>query len=160
MVQARSLYAYLGRHGADRLLALSDRGWKIKPNFHFGFIRRGFGHGVKTRLSLEDYIRYWTDHPIERVSLAAQTLEVALRDFVSVGMIGNEDFGEVVEELPVSAQNFNVIPGLEMLFDWPLSKAVEIDRRGGMVEEFTRVVNEALAVCGGEQFAVAKPAEA
>jgi len=55
MAQARALYAQLRGDNASRLLALRDRGWKIEPNFHFGFIRRGFGHGANTKLSLEEY---------------------------------------------------------------------------------------------------------
>jgi hypothetical protein len=47
-----------------------------------------------------------------------------------------------------------------MLFDWPLSRAVEIDRRGGMGDEFRRTVNEALVACGVESFALADSARA
>src|SRR5579864_6474418 len=46
MTQARALYAHLRGDDASRLFGLRDRGWKIAPNFHFGFIRRGFGHGA------------------------------------------------------------------------------------------------------------------
>jgi len=155
MSQARALFSHLRQQGVDGLLALRDRGWDIAPNFHFGFIRSGFGHGVKTRLSLEEYIHYWMEHSaeIEQVSLVAQTFEMALQKFVSSGMMGQGDVGKVVAALPApTAQNFNVIPGIEMLFSWPLSRAVEIDSRGGMVEEFKRTVNEALIVCGCEPF--------
>jgi len=149
MAQARAFFAYLSRHGTDRLLALKGRGWKISPNFHFGFIQRGFGHGVNTTLSLEEYIRYWAEHPIKQVSLAEQKFDEALQTFVSTGMINIDDINKVAIQLPVSAQAFNVIPGVALLFQWPLSKAIEIDQRKGMVEEFTRVANEGISVCGG-----------
>jgi hypothetical protein len=46
--------------------------------------------------------------------------------------MGGGDISKGVTELPVNARTFNVIPGVQMLFDWPLSKAVEIDRKQGI----------------------------
>jgi hypothetical protein len=154
MTQARALFTYLHDHGADRLLALRDRGWQLKSNFHFGFIRTGFGHGVHTSLPLEEYIRYWIEHveEIEQVSLQEQTFDRALQEFVTSGMMQEDDVQKVVAGLPPTAANFNIIPGIEMLFEWPLSTAVDLDRRGRMVEEFKRTVNEALVACGCEPF--------
>lgn len=152
MAQARVLFTYLHHHDPDALFALRDQGWKIRPNFHFGFIRRGFGHGVNTRLSLEEYIHYWTHHPIEQLVLKDRTFKTALHNFVDTGMMDEGNVSKVVASLPPSARNVNIIPGIEMLFDWPLNKAVEIDRHGGMVEEFRRTMNEALAACGCELF--------
>ena len=163
MSQARALFAHLHRQGIDRLLALRDRGWDIVPNFHYGFIRSGFGHGVKTRLSIEEYIRYWMEHSTEivQVSLLEQTFAKALQEFVGSGMMDENDVGRVVAALPSpTAKNFNVIPGLALTFEWPLSKAVEIDRHGGMVEEFKRTANEALVACGCEPFPLAEAAGA
>jgi hypothetical protein len=158
MAQARALFTHLRRHGADRLLALEGRGWDIAPNFHFGFIRRGFGHGVRTRLSLEEYIQFWTEHPIEQVSLTERSFEAALQDFVGTGMMNHDDIGKVVNALPSTARNFNVIPGIKMLFEWPLNRAVEIDRQCRMIEEFKRTVNDALATCGCEPVGMAEAA--
>jgi len=160
MAQARAFFAHFRSYGVDRLVALRNRGWRIRPNFHFGFIRRGFGHGVNTRLSLEEYIRYWTEHPIEQVSLTEGTFASVLHEFVNTGMLDESDIGKVVAGLPPTARNFNVIPGIEMLFDWSLGQAVEIDRRDGMVEEFKRTANEALAACGCELFGLSEETEA
>ena len=157
MKQARALFAHLHQHGVDGLLALRECGWDIAPNFHFGFIQKGFGHGVKTRLPLEEYIHYWMEHSaeIERVSLMEQAFEVALQEFVTSGMMDGGDIGNVVADLPArTARRFNVIPGIKMLFGWPLSRAAEVGRRGRMVGEFKRTVNEALIACGCEPFSL------
>jgi hypothetical protein len=84
--------------------------------------------------------------------LIERTFESALHEFVTTGMMDESDTGKVVTGLPPTARKFNVIPGIEMLFDWPLSRAVEIDRRNGMVEEFKQTANKALEVCGCELF--------
>ena len=163
MLQGRRLFGNLRQQGVDGLIVLKERGLKIAPNFHFGFIQKGFGHGVKTRLSLEEYIRYWMEHlpEIEQVSLMEQTFVEALQEFVGSGMMDRGDVSKVVAALPAPmAPSFNVIPGIKMLFSWPLGKAVEIDRRGGMVEEFKRTVNEALVACGCEPFLLAEAAGA
>ena len=98
MSQARALFAYLRQHGVDGLLGLTGREWEIAPNFHFGFIQKGFGHGVKTKLSLEEYVRYWMEHSaeIEQVSLVKQTFEMALQEFVTSGMMDQGYVGKVV----------------------------------------------------------------
>lgn len=152
MVQARSFFAHARRDSTDALLALRDQGWTISPNFHFGFIRRGFGHGVHTSLTLEEYIRHWTDRPIEQLSLDERTFETVLNAFAGSGMIDGSDIPSVLAGLPPSARTVNVIPGIEVVFDWPLNQAVELDRKGGMVEEFKRKANEALVACGCEPF--------
>jgi hypothetical protein len=74
-------------------------------------------------------------------------------------MIDSGDVIRLVAELPASARTVNVIPGLQMLFSWPLARATEIDRRNGMVEELTRIANEGLLACGGEPFVVPQEAE-
>jgi hypothetical protein len=158
MAQARALYAHLRGDNASRLLALRDRGWRIEPNFHFGFIRSGFGRVANAKLSLEEYIRYWTDHPIQQASLAEQTFEAVLQGLTKAGMIGESDIDKIISALPsATARNVNIIPGIEMVFAWPLSKAVEIDKRGQMAEEFKRTMNEALVACGCEPFGLVRP---
>ncbi len=115
---------------------------------------------MNTPISLEDYIAYWTQNPIGQVSLAERTFEAALQDFVATRMIERDDISNVVAELPVSAKTFNVIPGLELLFNWPLHRAAEIDKRKGMVEEVAQIANDGLSACGGESFAVPETARA
>jgi len=141
MTQARALYAHLRGDNASRLLALRDRGWRIAPNFHFGFMRRGFGHGANTTLSLEEYIRYWTEHPIQQASLAEQTFEAVLQGLANAEMISESGIDKLIALPSASARNINIIPGIEMVFEWPLGKAVEIDKRGRMAEEFKRTMN-------------------
>jgi len=73
-------------------------------------------------------------------------------------MIGESDIDKLISALPsATARNVNIIPGIEMVLDWPLSKAVEIDKRGQMAEEFKRTMNEALVACGCEPFALVRP---
>jgi hypothetical protein len=85
------------------------------------------------------------------VSLTEQTFHAVLQDFTNAGMMGEDDIDKIASELPAPvAQNVNVIPGIKMMFAWPLGKAVEIDKRGCMVEEVKRTVNEALVACGCE----------
>jgi hypothetical protein len=152
MSQARALYAYLFTHGSDDLFALRGGGWSVMPNFHFGFMHKGFGHGVHTGLPLEKYVHYWMDeqHPIKAVVLKEQTFESALHCLVDAHMMDEGDVGKVLSACPSTSGNvnINVIPGITMTFDWSLNKAIELDSRGEMVNVFKQKANEALAACG------------
>jgi hypothetical protein len=42
----------------ERILMLKQEGWSVTPNFHFGFMAKGFDW-TTTTLSLAEYLRYW-----------------------------------------------------------------------------------------------------
>jgi hypothetical protein len=50
----------------------------------------------------------------------------------------------------LGAINMNIIPGLDVLYRWPLSAAAAIDKqKGRFVEEVREKTNEAVATWGG-----------
>jgi len=153
MNQARSFYKYLSEHGATPFLNLKNQGWIVKTNFHFGFIQKGFGHGVRTTLAVEDYLRYWEGNPrsIEQLVPDEHGFETSLRKLVADGLIGESDVPAVLAKaVALGATNLNVIPGFEVIYRWSLADAVAIDKKNdGMVEEVRRKTNEAIATWGG-----------
>ncbi|MGD1098687.1 MAG: hypothetical protein ABSB35_42760 [Bryobacteraceae bacterium] len=153
MNQARSFYKYLSEYGATPFLNLKNQGWSVKTNFHFGFFQKGFGHGVKTTLSVEDYLRYWgaSARPIEQILPDEHGFESSLRSLVADGLIAESDVLSVsTKAVALGAINLNVIPGVEVIYRWSLADAAAIDKKkDGMVEEVRRKTNEAIATWGG-----------
>jgi hypothetical protein len=157
ITQARALFGYLAQHGADRLLNLRNSHWVVEPNFHFSFIRRGLGDNVTTSLSLDGYLRYWMPpRRIEQVSPdESGNFRTALGQFVEAGLMQEKDIPEVcTKALNIGANVLNVNPGLKVVYTWPLTDAISIDRKGGMTDAVRDKANEALAAWGGEVFRV------
>jgi len=151
MSQARTFYQYLAGNDAAPMLRLRENGWTVKSNFHFGFIQKGFGHGVKTTLSIEDYLKRWTIIPIVQITPDENGFEFPLTGFASDGLIAKGDIPDICSKaVALGATNMNVIPGVEVIYGWSLADAVAIDKRpGGMVDEVRRKTNEAIATWGG-----------
>ena len=151
MNQARPFFTYLAANGADQFLRLRSLNWTVEPNFHFSFIRRGFGH-VRTLLSLDEYLRYWMPpRPIEQVFPDEQgSFTHALRVFVEAGLMKEEDVSKVCAEAAnIGANVLNVNPGVKVAYRWPLADATTIDRqKGSMVDAVREKANEALATWG------------
>ena len=67
--QARTLYT---DHAAvERLLALRERSWELRPNFHFGFIQSGLAR-TPSELAVEDYIKLWQSEIGSSVSIPSE----------------------------------------------------------------------------------------
>ena len=56
--QASVLYGEAER--VEGLLGLEERGWNLRPNFHFGFAAKGFS-STKSRVDTVTYARYWAE---------------------------------------------------------------------------------------------------
>lgn len=125
----------------------------MKTNFHFGFIQKGFGHGVRTALSVKDYLKHWVSNArsIEQLLPDEHGFDSAFRRFVVDGLIAETDIAPLsAKAAALGAVNVNVIPGLEVIHRWSLAEAVAIDKSGdGMVEEVRRKTNEAIDTWGG-----------
>ncbi len=153
MTQARSFYRHLAEHGLTSFLDLKKQDWILETNFHFGFIQKGFGHGVRTTLSVEDYLEYWASNAgrIEQFSPDEHGFESSFQRFVVDGLISEADVQWLsAKAAALGATNVNIIPGLAVIHRWSLIDAVAIDKNGeGMVEEVRRKTNEAIATWGG-----------
>jgi hypothetical protein len=121
------------------------RNWRL--------IQKGFGHGVRTALSVEDYLNYWMSNvgAIAQIVPDGASFESSFRCFVGDGLIAELDLPQLsTEAAALGAVNLNVIPGLEVVYRWPLADAAAIDKSGdGMVAEVRRKANQAIATRGG-----------
>jgi hypothetical protein len=71
--QARAFYG--DPASVDSVLALRSDGWRVEPNFHWGFMATGYAW-TKTPLTVDEYCAYW----VERIS---GTRELARPDWDS-----------------------------------------------------------------------------
>jgi hypothetical protein len=58
LTQARALYADPDR--VQGLLGLREEAWQLRPNFHFGFMEKGF-NWTTSGLEVEAYTAYWME---------------------------------------------------------------------------------------------------
>lgn len=154
MNQARAFYRHLADQGLAPFLNLREMGWELSTNFHFGFIQKGFGHGVRTTQSVDEYIRYWMDHVASIAQIIPDSNGFArpLQTLAAQGLISDSDVSLVsAEAAKLGATNMNVIPGLELSYRWSLTDAATIDKsKGGMVEEVRKKAMEAMRTWGGD----------
>lgn len=86
--QARQLYR--SPSVVADVLALEETGWKVYPNFHFGYIAKGLCW-CTTRLSAREYSSYWMERIEETRVIRRQEWETALPRLVEDGILSEDD---------------------------------------------------------------------
>jgi ribonuclease HI len=86
--QARQLYR--SPSVVADLLALDETGWKVNPNFHFGYIAKGLCW-CSTRLSASEYASYWMKRIDQTGVIRRQEWETELPKLVKDGILSEDD---------------------------------------------------------------------
>lgn len=147
MAQAQALYSTID---AGKVAQLCDRGWHVKPNFHFAYRSSGLHWGRGT-ISTGEYIDFWAKQiaagdlrPIQRDEWHSRW-----REGCAIGFLSDLDFGELDARLMATAiPRLDVCPGLNLRFVWPADVAVAVDQAGTdrFLRAFHDKVEEALSV--------------
>jgi hypothetical protein len=136
----------------ERILALEHDGWSISPNFHFGFMARGFCW-MKSAMPLAEYMSYWQQH-IE------DTRQIERRDW--------NEYWDKLEKLKIAEptdreafdHNFTTTtgrhsatprPGIKCKFAWSLDEAGRLDSRGQLTKAVKKPINELLEALGEDK---------
>ena len=143
LTQSRALYD--DPSALDAVLALrSDDGWRVKPNFHWGFMATGYAW-VETPLSVKDYCAYWVKEIGATRELSRpewETYWATLEADQIVEAAGKKKFDEAFTSS--QRQKVHPRPGLCCEYTWPLSKAQGLDADGKLVEEVRARLNQML----------------
>jgi hypothetical protein len=145
LAQARVLYAR--PEAVSRLLSLRDRGWKVEPSFHFGFMASGLVW-TTADAQLEEYTAYWC-REIDKVQAVPRSgweelwLRLLQRRFAR-----DEERTQFDQAFTNTARSSATPrPGLKCTYSWKLSEAARLDEGGrlaGAVAEQLDVILRAL----------------
>lgn len=140
--QARAFYG--DPSAVDAVLALQSGGWRVEPNFHWGFMAAGYAW-MKTPLPVEEYCAYWVKEIGETRELTRPDWEpywakLQSADIVEAG--AKEEFD--AEFTRSQRQKAHPRPGLFCEFAWPLPEAKRLDDYGKLVETVRARLNQML----------------
>jgi hypothetical protein len=86
--QARSFYARPGT--IEQVLKLEDEGWRITPNFHFGFMATGYCW-TATSMPVAQYMRYWLERIVDAGQIERRYWDQYWHNLVSKKIANRED---------------------------------------------------------------------
>jgi hypothetical protein len=140
--QSRAFYA--DHSAVNEVLALQSDGWRVEPNFHWGFMASGYAW-TNTPLSVEKYCAYWINKIGATGELAPSewdTYWTKLESDHIVTPAGKEEFDAKFTRS--RRPKAHPRPGLFCEYKWPLAEATQLDARGKLVENVRERVNQML----------------
>ena len=157
LIQSRALYD--DRGALDAVLALrSDDRWRVKPNFHWGFMATGYAWVKQTPLSVGKYCDYWVNEIGATGELSRSEWETYWAKLESAQIVkAGEKKGFDKEFTSTQRQKAHPRPGLSCEYTWPLSEAQQLDARGDdFVQEVQKRLNQALIALNAPPIAASK----
>ncbi len=147
LTQARALYTK--PHPVERLLALRERGWRLQPNFHFGFMEKGLTW-TRSLLDVEVYAAYWTEHISGLGAYRRDSWEEALKGLIAAGVFDPRDVPQFrIDFIGTGRAEATPRPGLCLSRTWQYPGAVGeplIQEMRGALEEALRALGEHVAL--------------
>jgi hypothetical protein len=135
---------------SDRLLMLASKGWRVRPNFHFGFMALGLCWTTST-LSTEDYLAYWRSNIDNVVQINRQDWNRYWQELVSAKIakaVERENFDKDF----TNTQRSTAVPrpGVECAVAWSLDEAEHLDSSGRLTAAIKERINQVLVALGEE----------
>jgi hypothetical protein len=148
--QARIFYER--SNSIERVLALQHDGWTIIPNFHFGYMAKGFDW-TNSSLSPEQYLSYWkrnikNTHKVERHECNTYWKRLVKEKIAEPAdrKAFDRDFTDTV------GRHFAIPrPGIQCAFVWGLDEAERLDDRGQLKEVIKDRINQLLDALGEDK---------
>ena len=140
--QARAFYG--DPASVDAVLALRLQGWRVEPNFHWGFTAAGYAW-TTTPLPVEEYCAYWVDQIADTRELARFDWDSYWAKLASDRIVESSSKEAFDREFTASQrQKAHPRPGLFCEYNWLLSEATRMDDRGMLVTTVRGRVNQML----------------
>jgi hypothetical protein len=144
--QARVFYRDRAR--VVRLLSLRDRGWRIEPNFHFGFMERGLTW-TETRVSVDAYVSYWLKEIATTRVLRRDEWKTALDRLIRARIATEGDVPQFRSDFDATErQTATPRPGLRVVYPWPnhrIGRHEFADDLRARIDEAFRALGEPVA---------------
>ena len=140
--QSRAFYG--DPTSVQAVLALQSDGWRVVPNFHWGFMAGGYAWS-KTPLPVEQYCAYWMNEigatrEVNRPDW--ETYWAKLQSAQIVEAAGKDAFD--AEFTRTQRQKTHPRPGLFCEYAWPLAEARRLDTQDKLVEQVRVRLNQML----------------
>ncbi|QNK01370.1 hypothetical protein [Dyella telluris] len=140
--QARALFS--DPTSVQNLIALRSKGWRVEPNFHWGFMAGGYAW-ASSPCSVEKYCTYWVENIGQSRELSRSEwtgyLDTLEADCI-LDTSGKEAFDR--EFTASQRQKAHPRPGLFCEYTWPLLDAAGFDARGLFANEVRSRINQML----------------
>jgi hypothetical protein len=142
LTQARELYG--DPEAVKAVLALRADGWRVEPNFHWGFMSTGYAW-AKTPCSAEDYCAFWLSKIGETRELRRAEWDAYWKWLESANIVEPSAKFKFDEHFTNSHRTkAHVRPGLSCEFSWPLLEAQNMDSKGRFIEAVRARLNQLL----------------
>jgi hypothetical protein len=143
--QARELYG--DRSRVEHLLALRERGWRLEPNFHFGFMTKGLTW-TRSSLSADEYTDYWVKRIDGLGAFPPEDWEQELGRLIADGIFHPADRPQFDADFTnTNRKHATPRPGLRLTQAWPHTHALS----EGFAEELREALMQALHALGEYQ---------
>ena len=140
--QARHFYADL--ESVQDVLALRSKGWRIEPNFHWGFMAPGYAW-ASSPCTVEDYCAYWVEHISGSRELVRSEWDSYLTMLQANSILDASGRDAFEQELAGSQrQKASPRPGLFCEVTWHLAEAAQLDARRIFIDAVRHRINEML----------------
>ncbi len=140
--QARAFYG--DTSAVKAVLACQSDGWRVEPNFHWGFMARGYAC-TTTPMPVEKYCSYWVKHIGDTREISRSEWErywTKLEAAHIVEAAGKELFD--AEFTKSQRQKAHPRPGLFCEYRWSLAEAQRLDSQKKFVEVVRAALNNML----------------
>ena len=119
--QARVFYKR--PEATERLLALTEGGWRVQPNFHFGFMTSGLCW-LTTALPAANYMSYWKKNIDSVVQIQRKDWDDYWKNLVSTRIVEDSERNKFDDNFTnAQRQTATPRPGLNCVFAWNIGEA-------------------------------------
>lgn len=123
--QARIFYAR--PKAPERVLALESQGWRVSPNFHFGFMAKGLSW-TTAKAPVAEYMRYWQWNIGETRQIDRADWPTFWDRIVSLGFAQEADREKFDRDFThTNRKSASPRPGIRCSFVWPFEEAERLD---------------------------------
>ena len=144
LAQAKAFYKHLKAASAVPMLP----NWKIEPNFHFGYMAKGFVW-TTTDVSPEEYIAYWCERIESTGVIPREGWEKFWDELVQRRFAKTEEKAQFDHNFTNTNRKLAIPrPGLACSYSWKLSDAVILDEKDLLVSAVVDQLNVFLLALG------------
>lgn len=135
----------------ERVLKLQSEGWSVSPNFHFGFMAKGYCW-TDTTMPVADYMRYWLERIGDAGQIRRRDWDQYWRSLVRDKIAKPED-RELFDDKFTNKAHASVTPrpGVKCAFNWRLDEAERLDARAQLRNAVRQCINQLLEALGEDR---------
>jgi hypothetical protein len=135
----------------EKVLVLKHEGWNVLPNFHFGFMAKGFDW-TETSMPLAEYLRYWQQNIRNTAQVERQDWNEYWDKLVKAQIAALADHKKFDRDFTdTDRQTASPRPGIYCMFNWDLDEAERLDTRDELTKAVKGRINQLLEALGEDK---------